>query len=81
MLLPVPIDLGTSTRHNSSHVILSSIFEQQFQIILTRSATMAGLEQFHSFIGSLCHQGLDAKLNVELSGGEAWIKLRLGLEE
>ena len=45
---------------------------------------MAGLEQFQSFIGkfvSLWNQGLDAKLNVESSGGEAWIQLQVGLGE
>ena len=43
---------------------------------------MAGLGQFHSFIGkfvSLWQNGLDANLSVNSRGGEAWINLHVGL--
>ena len=45
---------------------------------------MAGLGQFHSFIGkfvSLWQNGLDAKLSVNSRAGEAWINLQVGLGE
>ena len=43
---------------------------------------MAGLTQFNSFIGkfvSLWQQGLDARLSVNSSAGQAWIQLHVGL--
>jgi hypothetical protein len=43
---------------------------------------MAGLPQFHSFIGkfvSLWQQGLDAKPSVNSRAGQAWIQLHVGL--
>ena len=43
---------------------------------------MAGLTQFQSFVGkfvSLWEQGLDARLNVNCSAGQAWIQLQVGL--
>ena len=43
---------------------------------------MAGLTQFHSFIGkfvSLWQQGLDANISVNTSAGQAWIQLHVGL--
>ena len=43
---------------------------------------MAGLTQFQSFVGkfvSLWEQGLDARLNVNCSAGQAWVQLHVGL--
>ena len=43
---------------------------------------MAGLTQFQSFVGkfvSLWQQGLDARLNVNCSAGQAWVQLHVGL--
>ena len=43
---------------------------------------MAGLEQFHSFVGkfvSLWQSGHNASLHVETKAGEAFVKLHVGL--
>ena len=46
------------------------------------SEKFVGLTQFQSFIGkflSLWQQGLDARLRVNTSAGQAWIQLHVGL--